>query len=124
MGRNDIHDAHNGDTQEEIVEGRLSQFGAVCRALMVAHGVETDKEMVDRLRKAGHRTSVGSFSHWLHGKNSAPRWFCQEFADMLELDETERFRLARAYAYGQHLPIGSAKFNNTIPPQLKVVNGI
>lgn len=87
--------------------GTITKFGARCRALMVEHGIETDKEMVERLRAAGHPVSIGSFSHWLHGKNRVPRWFCREFANMLVLSEPEKIRLGHAYAFGRDLPVGS-----------------
>lgn len=82
-------------------------FGATLLDLMVRRGIRQWKELSALLEERGFSYSAGRISHWAFGRHPAERGFGRAVAEVLDLDDEETTRLARALMLGQDVPVGT-----------------
>ncbi len=83
----------------------MTVFGDVVVRLAMSRGIETNKALADLLQSHGYPFRAASFSDWLYGHYTAPKVLPAALAEVLDLDEGERARLADAFTYGQNVLI-------------------
>ena len=83
----------------------LTEFGATVLALMAERGITSQEALARLLREKGFEITQTSISAWLYGKYSAPPGFPETLVEALQLNESQKMRLAVAYSYGQRRPL-------------------
>ncbi len=76
-------------------------FGWVMAELMMSRGITSQTGLSARMQEHGYDYQPGRLSGWMHGKSAVNRSFPSAFAEVLDLDDEERRRLADAFTYGQ-----------------------
>jgi len=82
----------------------MTEFGRVVNALMAEQGVRSQMELVRLFRASGYTLTQGRLSHWLLGRYAVAKDFPSQLAEVLELDEEQKMKLAVAFAFGQGEP--------------------
>lgn len=79
-------------------------FGYTVYELMRSRGIERQEDLAECLSEvSGETYKQQRLSRYLMGNRPAYKRLPKHLSDALELDEEERTRLAKAYAYGQEI---------------------
>lgn len=78
----------------------MTEFGRTLLGLMLSRGIEYRQDLAEMLTEAGYKISQQTISNYMNGKRNIDPDFPTFVSEVLDLDEEEQTRLARAFSYG------------------------
>ncbi len=91
--------------RKAAVSGTMTVFGATLMELMVRRGITQWKQLSEKLLEGGYVYKPSRISNWAYGRNPADKAFGRAMVEVLDLDEEETTKLARAFMLGQQEPV-------------------
>ncbi len=102
----------------------MTEFGRTLYSLMLDRGIEYRQDLAEMLTEGGYKISQQTISNYMNGRRAVDPDFPLFVSEVLDLDDQEQTRLARAYAFGAtRLTQDNAERIRAFREQLKKMRG-
>jgi transcriptional regulator with XRE-family HTH domain len=102
----------------------MTEFGRTLYSLMLSRGIEFRQDLATLLTEAGYKVSQQTISNYMNGKRTIDPDFPLFVSEVLDLNEEEECRLAKAYTFGStRLTQQHVERIHAFREQLKVLRG-